>query len=127
MAVIVFTQILEDSVVTVTGSYPIPRIDDSIDRIGPPKFVSKPDLLKGYWQASLTEHAKRLSAFLTPQGLYQYKAMLFGMKNARAIFQRLINYLLQPLDGYEGYIDDVSCTATSEKNTHHDFTLSLVH
>ena len=93
--------------VTVTDSYPIPRIDDCIDRIGPAKFVSKLDLLKGYWQVPLTERARRLSAFVTPQGLYQYKVMPFGMKNAPATFHKLINQLLQNLDGCEGYIDDV--------------------
>ena len=50
-------------------SYPIPRIDDCIDKIGPAKFVSKFDLLKGYWQVPLTERAKRVSAFVTPKGL----------------------------------------------------------
>ena len=93
--------------VTVTDSHPIPRIDDCIDQIGPAKFVSKLDLLKGYWQVPLTEHVKRLSAFVTPQGLYQYKVMPFSMKNAPATFQQLINQLLQHLDGCEGYIDDV--------------------
>ena len=44
--------------VTVTDSYPIPRIDDCIDRIGPAKFVSKLDLLKGYWQVPFTERTR---------------------------------------------------------------------
>jgi len=44
-------------IITVTNSYPIPRIDDCIDQIGLTKFVSKLDLLKGYWQVPLTEHA----------------------------------------------------------------------
>ena len=108
MVVIVFAQTLEDlNAVTVTDSYPIPRMNDCIDRIGPAKFVGKLDLLKGHWQVPLTECAKQLSAFVTPQGLYQYKVMPFGMKNAPATFQRLINQLLQNLDGCEGYIDDV--------------------
>ena len=53
--------------VTVTDSYPIPWIDDCIDRIGPAKFVSTLGLLKGYWQVPLTERAKKLSAFVTPR------------------------------------------------------------
>jgi len=69
--------------------------------------VIKLDLLKGYWQVPLTEHAQCLSAFVTPQGLYQYKVMPFGMKNAQETFQRLINQILQNLDGCESYIDDV--------------------
>ena len=69
---------------TKTDSYPIPRIDDCIDKIGNAKFVSKFDLLKGYWQVPLTDRAKEISAFCTPDALYQYRVMPFGMKNAPA-------------------------------------------
>ena len=93
--------------VTKTDSYPIPRIDDCIDKIGSAKFVSKFDLLKGYWQVPLTERAREVSAFVTPDGLYQYKVMPFGMKNAPATFQRMIHSLLRHLEGCEAYIDDV--------------------
>ena len=93
--------------VTKTDSYPIPRIDDCIDKIGPTKFVSKFDLLKGYWQVPLTEHAKRVSAFVTLKGLYQYKIMPFGMKNAPATFQRLVNQLIGDLERCGGYINDI--------------------
>ena len=93
--------------VTKGDSFPIPRIDDCIDKIGHAKFVSKLDLLKGFWQVPLTEQAKKLSAFVTPKGLYQYKVMPFGMKNVAATFQRLINQLTQDLEGCEGYIDDI--------------------
>ena len=93
--------------VTKTDSYPIPRIDDCIDKIGSAMFVSKFDLLKGYWQVPLTEKAKEVSAFVTPDGLYQYKVMPFGMKNAPATFQRMIHALLKDIAGCEAYIDDV--------------------
>ena len=65
-----------------TDSYPLPRIEDCIDRIGSSKYVTKMDLLKGYWQVPLTDRAKQLSAFVTPDGLYQYRVMPFGLKNA---------------------------------------------
>ena len=90
-----------------TDSYPIPRIDDCIDKIGHAKFVSKFDLLKGYWQVPLTERAKEISAFVTPDGLYQYKVMPFGLKNAPATFQRLVNNIIAEVDGCEAYIDDL--------------------
>ena len=93
--------------VTKSDSFPIPRFDDYIDKIGHAKFVSKLGLLKGFWQVPLTERAKKLSAFVTPKGLYQYKVMPFGMKNVPATFQRLINQLTRDLDGCEGYIDDI--------------------
>ena len=99
--------------VTKTDSYPIPRIDDCIDRIGVSKYVSKLDLLKGYWQVPLTDRAKEISAFVTPDGFFQYKVMPFGMKNAPATFQRMINKIIAGLQGCEGYIDDVVVYANS--------------
>ena len=99
--------------ITRTDSYPIPRIEDCIDRIGVSKYVSKLDLLKGYWQVPLTDRAKEISAFVTPDGFFQYKVMPFGMKNAPATFQRMINKIISGLQGCEGYIDDVVVYANS--------------
>ena len=84
--------------VTRCNSYPILRVDDSIDRIGNAKYVTKFDLLKVYWQVHLTARAKESSAFVMPDGLYQYKVMSFGMKNALETFQCLINGVLSGLD-----------------------------
>ena len=92
--------------VTKTDTFPIPRIDDCIDNIGQAKFVTKFDLLKGFWQIPLTNRAKEISAFVTPDGLYQYKVMPFGMKNSPATFQRLVNSLIFNLAGCKAYIDD---------------------
>ena len=65
------------------------------------------DLLKGYWQVPLTDRTKQLSAFVMPDGLYQYQVMPFGMKNAPTTFQRMINKLVGRMEGCEAYIDDV--------------------
>ena len=92
---------------TKSDSFPIPRIADCIDQIGNAKFVSTFDMLKGYWQVPLTQRAREISAFVTPSGLYQYKVMPFGMKNAPATFKRMVNKLVRDIDGCEGYIDDV--------------------
>ena len=59
-------------------------MEDCIDKIGQAKFISKCDLLKGYWRVPLTERAREISAFVTPDGFYQYKVMPFGMKNSQA-------------------------------------------
>ena len=101
------TDYRKTNLVTKTDSYPLPRIDDCIDQVGTASYVSKFDLLKGYWQVPLTDRAKEVSAFVTPSGLYQYKVMPFGMKNAPATFQRLINHIIKGLDGCAAYIDDV--------------------
>ncbi|MES9950010.1 MAG: RNase H-like domain-containing protein [Candidatus Thiodiazotropha sp.] len=94
------------NLLTKTDSFPMARIDDCIDNIGHAKYVTKFDLLKGFWQIPLTDRAKEVSAFVTPDGLYQYKVMPFGMKNSPATFQRLVNMIIAGLDGCKAYIDD---------------------
>ncbi|XP_072171900.1 uncharacterized protein [Diadema setosum] len=93
--------------VTKTDSYPLPRLEDCIDQIGNAKFVTKIDLLKGYWQVPLSDEAREISAFVTPDGLFQSKVMPFGLKNAPATFQRLMNDVTRDVDGCVVYIDDV--------------------
>ena len=55
--------------VTKTDAFPIPRIDDCIDKVGNSKYVTRVYLLKGFWQVPLTDRAKEVSAFATPNGL----------------------------------------------------------
>nr|XP_054761448.1 uncharacterized protein LOC129267850 [Lytechinus pictus] len=93
--------------VTKTDSYPISRLEDCIDRVGNSAYITKIDLLKGYWQVPLTDRAKEISAFVTPEGLFQCKVMPFGMKNAPATFQRLTNQVIAGLDNCVVYIDDI--------------------
>ena len=67
--------------VTKTDSFPLPRIQDLIDEIGDATYVSKLNLLNGYWQIPLTQRAKDVSAFCTSDGLFKYLVSPFGMKN----------------------------------------------
>ena len=92
---------------TKSDSYPLPHIEDCIDRIGHSKYVSKFNMLKGYWQIPLSERAKELSAFATPDGLFQHKVMPFGMRNAPATFQRFVNQVTAEVEGCEVCIEDV--------------------
>ena len=77
-----------------TDTFPIPRMDAYNHKIGNLKYITKFDRLKGFWQIPLTKRAKEISAFFTPDGLYHYKTMPFGMKNSPATFQRLINTII---------------------------------
>ena len=88
-------------------AHPLPRIDDCIDSIGNAKHITKLDLLKGYYQIGLTERAKRILTIVTPDGLYQFRVMPFGLKTAPAAFQRLMNYVLADLPSVSVYLDDV--------------------
>lgn len=55
----------------------------------------------------LTDRAKDISAFVTPDNFLQYTVMAFGMRNAPATFQRLVNIVLSGLSGCEAYLDDL--------------------
>ena len=90
--------------VTLPDAHPLPLIDDWIDEIHPANFVSKLDMLKGYWQAPLTQSASEISAFVTPDGFFQYT---FGLCNAPATFQRLVSKVLGVVANCRAYLDDI--------------------
>lgn len=93
--------------ITKPDAFPLPRMEDCVDQVGTASFVSKLDLLKGYWQVPLTPRAQEITLFITPSGLYSYSVMSFGLRNAPATFQRLMNKVVFGLEGCAVYLDDV--------------------
>ncbi|XP_068211743.1 uncharacterized protein [Palaemon carinicauda] len=93
--------------VTVSDSYPLPRVDDLIDQVSNAVYVSKIDLLRGYYQVPLADNTKPLTAFTTPDGLYQYTVLPFGLKNAPVVFQRLMDQVISNMPGIRVYLDDI--------------------
>ncbi|XP_026146496.1 uncharacterized protein LOC113120717 [Carassius auratus] len=88
--------------------YPMPRVDELLDRLGRARFISTLDLTKGYWQVPLTKEAKAKTAFSTPSGHWQYRVLPFGLHGAPATFQRMMDILLRPHMSYAAaYLDDV--------------------
>lgn len=83
--------------VTVTDSYPLPRLDDVIERLAGARYFSSLDLAGGFWQIPIREEDKQKTAFVTPEGLYEFNRMPFGLKNAPPGFQRLMNRLFGQL------------------------------
>lgn len=84
--------------VTKTDSYPLPRMEDCVDRVGSAKFVTKLDLLKGYWQVPLTPCASEISAFVTPDTFLQYTVMPFGLRNEPTTLQWLMHIVLAKVE-----------------------------
>lgn len=72
---------------TKMDSYPLPRMEDYIDRVGSTKYISKVDLKQGFWQVPLTDRAKRVTYFVADGQTYQCNVIPYIMKNALAIFQ----------------------------------------
>ena len=96
----------------ITDSYywPLPVIDDILQRLNGNRVFSTIDLTMGFNQVNLTKEASRLSAFITSKGLYRYVRVPFGMKGGPAYFQRMVqDVVLRGLspDICLVYIDDI--------------------
>lgn len=98
--------------ITITESYPLQRMEDCIDNLGTAKYVTKLDL-------PLTDRASQISAFVTPECFLEYTVMAFGMCNAPATFQRLVDSVLAGLSNCNAYLDDSMVYATTwEQHLH---------
>ena len=95
--------------VTKKDSYPLPRIEDSLETLAGMQWFSALDLCSGYWQVKLDEDAREKTAFTTGAGLWQYTVMPFGLCNAPATFERLMEQVLLGLPQSTAlvYLDDV--------------------
>ena len=95
--------------VTHKDAYPLPRIDDTLSTLSGSKWFSTIDLLSGYWQVDVAEEDRPKTAFCTTEGLFEFKAMPFGLCNAPATFQRLMDLVLAGLQWSQClvYLDDV--------------------
>ncbi|KRZ12134.1 Transposon Ty3-I Gag-Pol polyprotein [Trichinella zimbabwensis] len=82
------------NLVTKKDSYPLPRIDETIDTQAAAEWFSTLDLTSGYWQVPVAKEDREKTAFCTPKGLYQFKVMPFGLCNAPATFQRVMDLFL---------------------------------
>lgn len=96
--------------VTKKDSYPLPRIDDTLDALTGHTWFSTLDLKSGYWQVEVHPEDREKTAFTAgDQGLWQFKVMPFGLCNAPATFERLMDSVLRGLscDACLVYLDDI--------------------
>lgn len=96
--------------------YPLPRIEDQLDRLSGSKLFITLDLASGYYQIPIAEQSREKTAFVTPDGQFEYNRMPFGLVNAPSVFQRTMNKIIQnsPVSAYTiVYMDDILIPASS--------------
>ena len=95
--------------VTVKDSYPLPRVDDTLDALVGSRWFTTLDLKSGYHQVKMAEEDKEKTAFSFGQGLWQFTVVPFGLSNAAPAFERLMERVLEGTQGKGTlvYLDDV--------------------
>lgn len=94
---------------TISERYPIPEINDILDKLGRTNYFSTIDLVSGFHQIQLDEEDIEKTAFSVNSGKYEFTRMPFGLKNAPATFQRVMDCVLRELLGVccLVYMDDI--------------------
>jgi hypothetical protein len=101
--------------VTIRNKYPLPRIDDLLDRLCGAQVFSSLDLTSAYHQIRLPDEDVPKTAFRTPFGSYEYRVMPFGLTNAPSVFVAHMNALFQDLPFVIAYLDDVLIFSRDEQ------------
>ena len=100
---------------TIEDKFPIPNISDMLDKLGKANYFTTLDLASGYHQIEMDKKDQDKTAFSTDDGHYEFKRMPFGLKNAPATFQRVMNHILRGLTAEVClvYLDDIIIYSTS--------------
>lgn len=93
--------------VTITDPEPMSIAQDLFQKLGKSKFFSKIDLSKGYWQIPVAGADIHKTAFVTPDGAYEFLRTPFGMKNSGATLVRGMRKIFSGMTNVESYIDDL--------------------
>lgn len=100
--------------VTRDDAFPMSLPQELVLRVGRANYITLIDLKRGYWQVPMAPESEHYTAFVTHEGQYAWRVMPFGLKNAAATFQRIMNTLLASHREYAcAYLDDVAIFSES--------------
>ena len=105
--------------VTILNRYPLPLMNELRDRVRGAKIFTKLDLKSGYNLIRIKEGDEWKTAFRTRYGLFEYKVMPFGLANAPAMFQNMMNEIFRDMidSGVVIYLDDILIYSENEQAT----------
>ena len=100
--------------ISIKDAYLLPRINDCLDTLAGNRWFSNIDMASGYWQVEVNNSDRHLTAFIARYGLFEYVRMPFGLANAPATFQRIVELVLSGLLWKKAvaYLDDVTILGT---------------
>ena len=103
--------------VTKKDAHTLPRVDDLLEALNRSQYVSTLDLLSGYWQIGMVPEDREKTAFVTPDGLWEFLWLPFGFSGGPATFQQAIEIVLYGVtyDTCLCYVDDIIIPSTSIK------------
>ncbi|XP_078533910.1 gypsy retrotransposon integrase-like protein 1 [Lissotriton helveticus] len=104
--------------------FPLPRIEDLIAKVGSSTWFSKFDLKAAYHQIELHPLSRHLTAFVTPDGVFQFRRLPFGLASAAAVFQRIMSEMFEELSNVVVFQDDILIFTQSEDE--HDKVIDQV-
>ena len=93
---------------TENDSHPIPRIEDILIEMGDRHLYTLIDLKDAFHQIPLKQHSRAYTCTSTPKGTFQWRVMAQGLKNGPSTFQRVVDWVLEPVaDVAKAYFDDI--------------------
>ena len=102
---------------TVKDAFPLPRVDDLLVELREVNVITQLNLMQGYYQVRVAEEDVWKTAFQSPDGLYEFVVMSYGLTNAPATFQRQMNHVLAPVlhKFVIVYLDDICVYSLNSK------------
>lgn len=101
---------------TVKKQYPMPIVEEQLAKLAGNEYFTTLDMTSGYYQIPLNNESKKFTAFMTPDGLFEYNVMPFGLVNAPMVFQEVIVNVIRGLKNHRNivsYVDEVILCSTS--------------
>ena len=104
--------------------FPLPNIEETLEEMNGAKIYSKMDLKQGFHQIELDNESREITTFVTNDGIYRYKRLMFGISCAPEIYQRIIQQVVHDIPGCRNISDDIIVFGKNKQN--HDKALRAV-